>query len=119
MSTEQFNRSVANRIVELHKELDFDTEVFSLEFTPEIKLIVNTVLQREALKEENAAYGGSYHDSARSINALNYFLHGLMHKNYGSYPEEYEMIVAADRRQKDPEYQAYLKLKAKFEGSAK
>ena len=81
-----------------------------------VRTIVETVARAAAEKAIDAGYNGAMNDGGadRDISALNSFLDGIHYAGTGC-TVIYGKIAKQVAMERDEEYQAYLKLKAKFE----
>lgn len=85
---------------------------------PDLKIIIESVIESAANKALNAAYGGARNDGGASeqIRELAMFLKGAV---YGSLDAMTHMpyydIITKEKLSSDPRYQEYLKLKNEFE----
>jgi hypothetical protein len=83
---------------------------------PDLKIIIDAVLHSAAERSLNAGYSGSHDDggASSSVDKLKHFLTGYAFGKGGD-AGDYQKILDEHARDKDPQYQEYLKLKKKFE----
>lgn len=92
---------------------------FTQTYPEDVDVIIAATCLSAAKAELNAAYGGSMSNPGYTkLKELENFVSGVMYSNTSDrnyLPETYRRILFEVDRQKDPEYEAYLKLKEKFE----
>ena len=78
-------------------------------------IVEKKVLEIADRQDTNAAWAGHHNtDSYHTKSNLEYWLDGIRFAQTGN-TEKYSEIVDEHKKQQDPEYQQYLKLKEKFE----
>lgn len=83
----------------------------------EIQLIKKVVHEAAEAAKLDAAYGGHHHDGGARVSIAKFetWLDGFNCGQRGCVSTLYDHIVQDSRKEADPEYQEYLKLKERFE----
>ena len=78
-----------------------------------IERLINFILKKADNVQESAGYNGSWDDggAARLREEVKFYRYGLL----GEIPEEWKKHIVEYRRENDPEYDEYKRLKEKFE----
>lgn len=80
--------------------------------TVQLNKLFKIILQDAANREEAAGYNGEHSDGGASIlrMQIEFYEHGMN----GTIPKEWSQYVQEIKKQTDPEYETYKRLKAKF-----